>query len=372
MVARHGPGLGKWIRFAVYLLAIWFAFQAVGFLWGRGVFDKVHHGIHDHDVPIKVTDSLASSSEVTNLCRAHGWRPFRTPSPERRRKVYDLIMINTELDWLEIRLNTLYAYVDYFVIVESSKTFTGLDKPLVIKENMNRFSAYHDKIIYHELEYPPDFQAARAWDREDLQRDATYTQVFPRLTGALKPALGDAMVVADVDEIPRPETLTILRHCEFPRRLTLRSRFYYYSFQFLHRGKEWDHPQATFYEAERTIKPSNLRIGDGGIPPIIYWDKSDLWNAGWHCSSCFQTMEELLTKMKSFSHTWMNDEEYRDKARIAKYIRTGKDLWDREGEIYDRLDNNTDLPSYLLEHPAQFEYLLDRDGPSAGFTDYKG
>ena len=69
---------------------------------------------------------------------------------------------------------------------------------------------------------------------------------------------------------------------------------------------------------------------------------------------------------------WMNDAEYRDKSRIARYIRSGKDLWDREGEIYDRLDNNTDLPSYLLEHPARFEYLLDRDGPSAGFTDYKG
>ncbi len=86
----------------------------------------------------------------------------------------------------------------------------------------------------------------------------------------------------------------------------------------------------------------------------------------------FETIEELLTKMKSFSHTWMNNPEYRDKSRIADYIRSGKDLWDREGEIYDRIDNNTDVPPYLLQHADRFEYLLDRDGPSAGFKDYNG
>ncbi len=68
-------------------------------------------------------------------------------------------MINTEIDWLEVRLDTLYNYVDYFIIVESGKTFTGLDKPLVVKENLGRFAAYNDKIVYHELQYPPDFDS---------------------------------------------------------------------------------------------------------------------------------------------------------------------------------------------------------------------
>ncbi|KAH8884542.1 glycosyltransferase family 17 protein [Thozetella sp. PMI_491] len=356
------PPPARWTRVLVYLAALILL----------GFFDRTVHKVAGSDLVLKTSESLPSARTGRELCRAKGWRPFKTGSSATHRKVYDLIMINTELDWLEIRLNTLYDYVDYFIIVESGTTFTGLSKPLLIKESLGKFAAFKDKLIYHELQYPPGFSAPRPWDREDLQRDATYTQVFPRLTGDQEPAWGDVLIVADVDEIPRPETITLLRLCDFPRRLTLRSRFYYYSFQFLHQGKEWDHPQATFYEGSRTIKPSNLRIGDGGIQPIIYWDKADLWNAGWHCSSCFRTMEELLTKMKSFSHTWMNGPEYQEKSRIAEHVRNGKDLWDRERDLFDRIDNNTDVPLFLQQQPENFGYMLDRDGPSAGFSDYKG
>lgn len=80
----------------------------------------------------------------------------------------------------------------------------------------------------------------------------------------------------------------------------------------------------------------------------------------------------MLTKMKSFSHKWMNGEEYRDRARIADRIRRGKDLWDREGQVYDRVENNTDVPGFLLENRGRFPYALSRDGPSAGFMDYEG
>jgi beta-1,4-mannosyl-glycoprotein beta-1,4-N-acetylglucosaminyltransferase len=311
-----------------------------------------------------------SVSSDESICSQHGWRPFKAKAGVKR-KVYDLIMVNNELDWLEIRLNSTYDYVDYFVIVEASLTFTGHPKPLSIKDNLDRLESYHSKIIYHLLEYPPDFDPKRTWDREDLQRDATFTQVFPRLTGAQAPSKGDVLVVADVDEIPRPETLTVLRSCTFPRRLTLRSRFYYYSFQFLHRGPEWAHPQATYYDGlTGTVLPVNLRNGDGGIQPLIYWDKADLWNAGWHCSSCFRTMEELLNKMGSFSHVWMNGDQYRDKKRIADRVRNGKDIWDREGEVYDRVEENRDVPPALLRDPERFLFMLDRDGETAGFEDY--
>jgi beta-1,4-mannosyl-glycoprotein beta-1,4-N-acetylglucosaminyltransferase len=280
-------------------------------------------------------------------------------------------MVNDELDWLEIRFNTTYDYVDYFVIVEAEKTFTNLPKPLTVHDNMDKFAAYRDKIIYHQLEYPADFDPKKTWDLEELQRNAMFSQVFPRLSGSQAPTPGDAIVVADVDEIPRPETLTLLRKCEFPRRLTLRSRFYYYSFQFLHRGPEWAHPQATFYEGSRTILPSNLRGGDGGFAPFVWWDKADLGNAAWHCSSCFATLEMLLNKMQSFSHMGLNQEYFRDRNRIVEHIREGKDLWDREGEEYDKLEGNLDVPPFISRHPDRFSYLLHRDEPAAGFLDYQ-
>ncbi|KAJ4296070.1 hypothetical protein N0V88_004772 [Collariella sp. IMI 366227] len=271
------------------------------------------------------SDLLSSPSNThhesnPDICRPHGWKPFRPSSPNSpRRKVYDLMMINTELDWLEIRLNTTFSEVDYFILVEASRTFTGLSKPLTLKANLPSFAPYASKIIYHEIQYPSDFHPRSTWDMEDHQRNAMLTQVFPTLTGPQTPNLGDVLVVSDVDEIPRPSTFALLRACAFPRRLTLRSRFYYYSFQWLHRGPEWPHPQATYYQGpSRTLLPNDLRIADGGMWPFREWEKGELKNASWHCSSCFETVGELLNKMASFSHVSMNAERFKERGRILE------------------------------------------------------
>lgn len=77
-------------------------------------------------------------------------------------------------------------------------------------------------------------------------------------------------------------------------------------------------------------------------------------------------------KMKSFSHVEYNAERFREKKRIVEYIRHGKDLWDRWGQWYDRVDDNEDAPRYLKteENRRRFGYMLDRDGKDAGFVDY--
>ncbi|WZH47149.1 uncharacterized protein QYS62_008291 [Fusarium acuminatum] len=315
---------------------------------------------------------LYASKAAYEFCASHEYSAFVPKSASGQRKVFDMLMVNTELDFLEIHLNTLYDYVDYFIIVESPKSFQGNKKPLVLKENWSRFRRYHDKIIYHELVFPSTFNPHRAWDYEDLQRDAPFDQVMLGLEGQQAPYKGDVIIVADVDEIPRPKTLVILRYCDFPRRLTLASKFYYYSFQFLHIGPEWQHPQATYYEGRRTLKPTNLRNGDGGFRPLRFLERGVLSNASWHCSSCFPTIDQFLNKMASFSHVWMNRDQYRDKDKIASAVRDGKDLWGRQHDKFLRIESNSDLPPLVLEESKRFSYMISRDGPSAGFTDYKG
>lgn len=311
-----------------------------------------------------------ASPNAQEFCRAHGYAVFKPNSESGQRKVYDLIMANTELDFLEIRLATMYDHVDYFIVVEASKTFQGRPKDLTIKNNWDRLKVYHDKMIYHELEYPPGFHSKITWDYENLQRNAMYNQVFPTLTGDQVPIKGDVILVADVDEIIRPVTLLTLRTCAFPRRLTLASKFYYYSFQYLHTGPEWQHPQATFYTGNSTILPADLRDGIGGVPILREVDKGVLGNAAWHCSSCFATVDEFLTKMASFSHMSMNKQKFRDRHRIANAVREGKDLWERKQDVFVRVEENIDVPRYLLENGDRFRYMLNRDGDSAGFQDY--
>lgn len=324
------------------------------------------------------SEHLLLPEKTASFCRAHAFGEHL--SVGRERKVYDLFLLSTELDWLDIRLHTLSPYVDYFVIVESRTTFTGLPKPAYLADNWDKIAAFHRKIIHRVVDDPGSVVGARTWDHEDYMRNALFNHGFTELAGTEKePHEGDVLVVSDIDELPKPETLVVLRKCDFPERLTLRSHFYYYSFQWLHRGEQWPHPQATVYRGpEDTIMPKDLRNGEAGTNGFLYlnhlrtwWQKSDMWNAAWHCSSCFATVKEMQTKMESFSHSPWNTAENKDPKTMVERVRNGKDLFGREGEVYDRIGDNRDVPAYVVQHKGTYGYLLDRDGEDAGFTDWE-
>jgi len=316
--------------------------------------------------------------KIAGFCQAHGFDQYINRSP-RERKVYDLFLLSTELDWLEIRLHTLSPYVDFFVVVESRTTFTGLPKPAVLQDHWEDFAPFHNKIIHRVIDDPGSaVLGSVTWDHEDFLRNAMLHGVFPGLVGTWMEAReGDVLIVSDVDEIPKPETLVVLRKCEFPDRLTLRSDFYYYSFQWLHAGEEWAHPQVTTYKGlTSTIPPKDLRNGEPTTHGFLYlnhlqswWQRADLWNAAWHCSSCFATVREMQRKMESFSHTSLDTAENRDPKTIIERVGGGRDLFGREDQLYERVVDNRDVPAYILQNSGKFGYLLDRDGEHAGFTD---
>jgi beta-1,4-mannosyl-glycoprotein beta-1,4-N-acetylglucosaminyltransferase len=283
------------------------------------------------------------------------------------------------MDWLEIRLNTLAPYMDYFVIVESPTTFTGMHKPLYLEHYWKNFTKFHDQIFHTVVKDPGPSLGYSTWTHEDFMRDSLYFSAFAALTGEREAMKGDVIIVSDIDEVPKPETLLTLRHCDIPERLTLRSHFYYYSFQWLHVGEQWPHPQATVFNTlSTTLKPSHLRSGKGGLKTSIpFWgairrwrQKADMWDAAWHCSSCFATLKETITKMTSFSHTPLNTAENRDRENIKHRVRNGQDLYGRRSERYQRVENNRDLPQYIMDHKSEFGYMLNRDGETAGFTDW--
>lgn len=312
-------------------------------------------------------------NEVAPLCRSHGFSPYRNHG--QRRKVYDLFLFSYELEWLEIRLNTLAPYVDYFVVVEATNTFTALPKPLILPNHWNNFTAFHLEMLYFTVE--DTIRSTWTWDHEDFIRNALLYETFPRMREDQQASYGDVLVVSDIDEIPKPETMLVLRYCDIPARVTLRSNFYCYSFQWLHRGEQWAHPQATVYRGlNDTVSPTHLRNGDEGpgwlyLRPLMrWWEKADIWNAAWHCSSCFSSINAIQTKMSSFSHTPWNSEVNRDPQTIVARVRNGTDLFGREDMFYNRVDGNTDVPKYVLEHEDRFGHLLDRDGEDAAFTDY--
>ena len=303
------------------------------------------------------TPDLLPIERAQDYCQTRRWEAY--PIRDQKRKVYDLFMINTEVDWLEIRMGELAEQVDYFIILESSVDFKDRPKPLYVQDNWSRFASFHQKMIHHILNVTGrNFRDA--WDREHFSRNAMLDQVFPNLVGDQIANLGDVILVSDVDEIPRADTVKALRNCQFPRRLTLRTDYYRYSFQWLLREAQWAHPQATFYDGPDTIKPENLRMSktDG-----------ELYNAGWHCSSCLATLEDMVNKVTSFSHSEFNTPDFTDRSKILQRVRQGRDPYNRTAKTYDRIDRNPDVPQYLLDRPEEFAYLIDRDPPNANFKD---
>lgn len=321
---------------------------------------------------------VPSLTAIDSICRPSGFQTYTTIP--RTRKVYDLVLLSTELDWLEIRLHTLAPYVDFFVVVESPTTFQGRPKPLWLKDNWERFAAFHDKIIHRVVE---DGSPSRyIWDHETWLRKSMLHEVFPGLVGTpFEAQQEDVLVVSDVDEILRPEAMLVLRHCDIPARLTLQSDFYYYSFQWRHRGPQWAHPEATLYKGDKTLPPNTLRQGlleEGVWTPVALWrrwrDRATLANAGWHCSSCFATVTEMRTKLHSFSHQNWDTAENRNADVMMARVREGRDLFGREEEVYEKVERaDMDLPVYIVEQNVaggRFKYLIDRDGEDAGFEDW--
>ena len=53
---------------------------------------------------------------------------------------------------LDVRLEELSDYVDYFVLVEANYTHSGNKKPYIYEQNKSRYDKYNDRIIHIKVD----------------------------------------------------------------------------------------------------------------------------------------------------------------------------------------------------------------------------
>lgn len=160
--------------------------------------------------------------EAEGFCERRRWDICATR--DQTREVYDLFLINTELDWLEIRQDELWDEVDYFVIVEAATTFQEGTKPLCLLDNWSQFQPIHSKMIHHVANMTgANLPPGDSWEHERYIRNALFDQALISLSGNQAPIKGDVLLISDVDEVLRTSTLQVLRNCAYPPRVTLRS-----------------------------------------------------------------------------------------------------------------------------------------------------
>ena len=68
-------------------------------------------------------------------------------------KIYDCFMFFDEEMLLDLRLNVMDKYVNKFVITEATYMHSGKPKKLVF--DINKFSKFKNKIIYHVVDNMP-------------------------------------------------------------------------------------------------------------------------------------------------------------------------------------------------------------------------
>ena len=124
-------------------------------------------------------------------------------------KIFDCFMYFDEEIVLDVRLNTLSKYIDYFVIVESKFTHKGDRREL--KFNIKKFEKFKDRIIYltHDQQ-PHNVEIVNTDDSEGEKSrkyilNAAYRENDQRNyidKGLINADKNDIILISDVDEIP--------------------------------------------------------------------------------------------------------------------------------------------------------------------------
>jgi beta-1,4-mannosyl-glycoprotein beta-1,4-N-acetylglucosaminyltransferase len=205
----------------------------------------------------------------------------------RRQRVVDAFLFSDELDMLELRLSVLDPVVDRFVLVESTVTFSGLEKPLAFADHRERFAAWHDKITHVVVRDTPDTGSWR-WGRERHQRNQL-------LRGLVDCRCDDLVLVSDVDEIPDPEAVG--------RRLRggYHQEFMLYYLNCRHMSEYWVGTVALYAFQLAVLGAQTARDRR--------YDLERVERGGWHFAYAISP-EAMRAKLRAFSHAEFDTEEH--------------------------------------------------------------
>ena len=263
-------------------------------------------------------------------------------------RIIDCFIFYNELELLTYRLHLLHDVVDYFIIVESTHTFTGKEKKLFFNENKHMYEQFSSKIIHIIVDDFPykctdtAISAENVWKNEYFQRNA----ISRGIQSITDVSNSDAIIISDLDEIPDPRTLDKIKNDDIKVTINvLQMDLYYYNLNMKFIGK-WNLCKIISYEQYHALnKPCNNIRGMvcDAIP-----------NGGWHLSY-FGNAAFIMNKIQNFSHQEYNNEWYTNVSKIEERVQNGRDLYDRSTDMQkiEIKDNNylpVDYQKYLNKY----------------------
>ena len=297
-------------------------------------------------------------------------------------KIFDCFMFYDEKVLLDIRLNILNEFVDYFVIVESRYFHNGLERNLNF--NINEYPKFKDKIIYiiHENK-PKELKKINPEDGEELK---TFKLNFNAHTlennqrndifkGVKNADANDMILISDVDEIPNLENIN-LKQMKNQIILFEQEIFYYKLNRYL--------PNFIWYgtkacKKKNLISPQWLRNIKNNRYSLFrldtffskkkYINKLYVNKGGWHFSN-LKNASDIELKLKSYLHYTDYQFEELGKNKIENLINSNKTIYDmfadkKSKKFGDDKRKNlvkyevSKLPSYIKNNLNKYKDWID-------------
>tara|TARA_Y100000816_G_C25982735_1_gene513138 strand:- start:145 stop:951 length:807 start_codon:yes stop_codon:yes gene_type:complete len=266
-------------------------------------------------------------------------------------KFIDCFIFNNELDLLEFRLNEHEPFTDYFILVESRKTFSGNQKKLYATENIERFKKWSDKLFIVVINND-EINNLHGFNLELYSRTCAINKVKNLYDNNIINENTLISAVSDVDEIYDFDMINDLKH-NFLTPIRPLFYYHYYSIKITRPKDKYWTPQDRL-KIVRYSDFTNYNIKD--IEQIKNINKYDM---GWHLCY-FGNIELILSKLTDFSHSNMKSvKECINNPELIKHrISNNKDILGRENEKYIvsepyKYPSNT----YLLKN-LKLDFLL--------------
>lgn len=292
-------------------------------------------------------------------------------------KIIDCFLFFNELDLLKIRLEELKNTVNYFVLVESTKTFRGKKKPLYFQKNKDKFSSYN---IIHIIVDDMPYLKENPWELERFQRNAIL-KAF-NLCGN-----EDILIISDVDEIPSANK--VKQACDLLNKnknkmIYFEQAHYVYFLNGYVKNEKLNPKIGSIAIRYHTLK--NKKLTPQYLRDKITWMnvlKSSnnirfkrlrsflkkfkkhrgliLKNGGWHFS-WIGGPKYILEKLESFSHSEWDKQGYKNKKNILTDIERGKfflrDFKDMNLDDIEYVKINDSFPAPVKKDPKKFKHLI--------------
>ena len=264
-------------------------------------------------------------------------------------KIYDCFQFFNEENILDLRLNILDEYVDFFVIAESTTDHQGNIKKLNF--DINKFKKFQKKIIYVVVD-----DTAESIKKPHLGQNSLVErhQRNSIIRGLKNCSDDDLVIISDVDEIPDLSKLSLF---------SKKNRYAVFS------QKKFDYKLNLLNETEgewfgsKICLKKNLKsaqwLRDLKFKKYPFWrmdkirDLQIIKDGGWHFSY-LQNPKNLLEKIASFSHGERNKPEFANEKNIEEKIKMQENIFDL-GFSYKKIDIDHTFPKYIIENKEKLK-----------------